>query len=193
MSPSPDPLAQVRSEGRRVVDSDLNQMKSNSASMTNSVSKANFKNVSSAREFDRQMNREALNHKGRVTPQGVRQVASRMHMAGYSEQSIMRGMRHHNREFSKMSSAQFRNYFNRNVKPALRHPKVQRGLAQNQAFKKQHGIPQNYRNMRGLKNINNHVQKQQRQQRQAREQKAQRHIAQNRKQGIQQTRSRGRR
>ena len=193
MPSSPDPLAQVRSEGRRVVDSDINQLKANSRTLKESAGNTNLKNVSSGREFDRQMKAQALKDRGRVTPQGMRQVASKMYMAGYSSQSIQRAMRHHNRQFSQMKGHEFRSYFNRHVSPALKHPKVARGRVQNEAFKRQHGIPQSYRNMQGLKKINSHVQQRQRQQALVRQQKQQKAIAQNRKQSIQQSRSRGRR
>ena len=182
---NPDPLAQVRSEGRRVVDSDINQLRSNDRTLTSSAGNPNLKNVSSSKEFDRQMRRESLKHKGKATPQAFKQVGAKMVMAGYSEQSIRRAMRHYNRNFSRMKPHEFNRHFNRHVRPALRHPKVQRARTQNQAFKQQHGIPQTYRNMQGLQKINTHVQKQQRQQKQALAQRQQRQIAQNRKQAVQ--------
>ncbi len=189
----PDPLAQVRSEQRRVLDRDINQLRDNNRSLKTLAGATNLKNVSSSTELNRQMKREVLKHKGIASPKAFRQVAARMHMSGYSEQSIMRGMRHYNRQMSQMKGHEFRNYFNRNIKPALRHPKVQRARTQNEAFKRQHGIPQTYKNMQGLQKINQHVQKKQRQQAQARQQQEQRAIAQNRKQGIQQSHTRGRR
>lgn len=192
-APSNDPLRVVRSEGRRVVDSDINQLKANSRTLTNQVNTGNLKNISSSREFSRQMNREVLKHKGRVTPLGVKNVAARMHMAGYHPQSIYRGMRHYNQRFSRMSSGEFKTYFNRHIKPALRHPKVAYGRQQNDAFKRQHGIPRTYKNVNGLQKINSHVQKQHQKQAIARQQSQQRQIAQNRQQATQHSYSRGRR
>lgn len=191
-APSNDPLRVVSSEQRRVVDSDINQLKTNSRTMTNSVDTGKLKNISSSREFSRQMNREVLKHKGRVTPLGVKQVAARMHIAGYSSQSIQRGMRHYNQQFSRMSSGEFRTYFNRHIKPALRHPKVAYGRQQNDAFKRQHGIPRTYKNVDGLQKINSRVQKQHQKRAIAYQQSQQRQIAQNRQQAVQHSYSRRR-
>lgn len=184
-APSNDPLRPVRVEQRRVVDSDINQLKANSRTMQNAAGKTNLRNISSSREFSRQMSKQSLNDRGRITPHGVKQVASRMYAAGYNKQSIYRAMRHHNGQFSRMSNAQFKNYFNRNVKPALRHPKVARARTQNDAFKRQHGIPSTYKNINGLQKMNGHVQKQHRTRTIARQQTQQKQIAQNRKQAVQ--------
>ena len=116
------------------------------------------KNISSTQEFIIQSRRYQA--KGIQGIPNQKASAVMMLKAGYSPQAIQRAIRN-SPAASKMTNAQFQQYYRQSIQPALRSCQAIEGRKQMAAFKQKHGIPQGYTRISGLKRVQSHYKRQQ--------------------------------